>query len=118
MFDSPNVRPGERLEGEERWEAVHLGHRILSIGLLLVGLALAGGGWYAYKALQRHEGALAQFAGVQKVMEAIGDQVRQTDQKLASWAYDQQSTRSDGQTGPEDGDEGCERHQAGAGVFR
>jgi len=93
VFDSPNVRPGERLDGEERWEAVHRGHRILSIGLLLIGLALAGGGWYAYKALQRHEGALTQFAGVQKVMEAIGDQVRQTDQKLASWAYDQQSLR-------------------------
>ena len=93
MFGSPDVNPDEKLDMEERWETVHRHHRIQGVGLLLVALALAGGGWYAYRALQRHEVALAQFPGVQKVVDAIGVQVKQTDQKLASWADDQQSLR-------------------------
>jgi hypothetical protein len=93
MFGGPEVNPHERLDVEERWETVHRHHRIQGVGLLLVALALGGGGWYGYRALQRHEGALAQFPGVQKVVDAIGDQVKQTDQKLASWADDQQSLR-------------------------
>jgi hypothetical protein len=93
MFGGPEVNPHERLDVEERWETVRRHHRIQGVGLLLVALALGGGGWYGYRALQRHEGALAQFPGVQKVVDAIGDQVKQTDQKLASWADDQQSLR-------------------------
>lgn len=72
---------------------VHRRHRVLSFGLLLLALALVGGGWYAYQAMQRHEVALTQFPSVQKVVDAIGDHVKQTDQKLASWADDQQSLR-------------------------
>jgi chaperonin cofactor prefoldin len=85
--------PHETLDMEERRETVRRHHRIQGVGLLVVALALAAGGWYAYQALQRHEVALAQFPGVQKVVDAIGDQVKQTDQKLASWADDQQSLR-------------------------
>lgn len=93
MFGTPDVNPREKLDMEERWETVHRHHRILGVGWLLLVLVLAAGGWYAYHALQRHEAALAQFPGVQKAMDAIGDQVKQTDQKLASWADDQQSLR-------------------------
>jgi chaperonin cofactor prefoldin len=93
MFGSPGVDPHERHDVEERWETEHSGHGILGAGLLLLALALAAGGWYAYRALQRHEIALGQFPGVQKVVDAISDQVKQTDQKLASWAEDQQNLR-------------------------
>jgi hypothetical protein len=93
MLGNPDVSPREKLDMEERWETVHRHHRILGAGWLLLVVVLAGGGWYAYQALQRHEVALAQFPGVQKVVDAIGDRVKQTDQKLASWAEDQQNFR-------------------------
>ena len=86
-----NVDPRERFEMEERWEAADQRHRVLSAGLVLLLLALVGGGWYAFDALHRHESALTQFPGVQEVVEGIGNQVKQTDQKIASWANDQQS---------------------------
>ena len=82
-----------KLDMEERRKTVHRHYRIQGAGLLLVALALAVGGWYAHRALQHHEVALAQFPGVQKVVDAVGYQVKQTDQKLASWAHDQQSLR-------------------------
>jgi len=91
MFASPDTNPHEKDDMEERWETLDRRHRILGAGLLLLVLALAGGGWYAYQALQRHEVVLTQFPGVQKVVEKIGDQVKETDHKLASWADDQQS---------------------------
>jgi hypothetical protein len=93
MFASPDVNSREKHEIEDRWERLHRRHRILGIGLLLLALALAGGGWYAYQVLQRQEIALTQFPDAQKVAAAIGDRVKQTDQKLASWANDQQSLR-------------------------
>jgi len=93
MFGGPEVNPHERLDAEERWETVHRHHRIQGVALLLIVLVLAGGGWYAYQALRRHEVALTQFPGVQKIVDSIGDQVKQTDQKLASWADDQQNLR-------------------------
>ncbi len=93
MFGSPDINPREKRDMEERWETLHRRHRILGVGLLVLALALAGGGWYGYQALQRHELALTQFPGVQKVVDAVGDQVKQTDQKVASWAHDQQSLR-------------------------
>lgn len=93
MFGNPDVNPREKLDMEERWETMHRHHRILGVGWLLLVVVLAGGGWYAYQALQRHEEALAQFPGVQKVVDAIGDRVKQTDDKLASWADDRQSLR-------------------------
>jgi chaperonin cofactor prefoldin len=93
MFGSPDVNPREKMDMEERWETMHRHHRLLGVGWLLLALALAGGGWYGYHALQRHELALGQFPGVQKVVDAIGDRVKETDQKLASWADDQQNLR-------------------------
>lgn len=38
--------------------------------------------------------ALRQVPGVQKLAETIGNQLKQNDQKLATWADDQQSLRS------------------------
>src|SRR5260370_35986973 len=93
MFGNPEVNPHVRHDMEEQWERAHRGHRILGVALLLLTLAIAGGGWYAYQALRRHEVALTQVPGVQKFVDAIGDRVKQTDQKLASWADDQQSLR-------------------------
>jgi hypothetical protein len=93
MFGSPDVNPLEKRDMEEQWETLHRRHRILGVGLLLLALALAGGGWYAYQALQRHEVALTQIPGAQKVVDAIRDRVDQTDQKLAAWADDHQSLR-------------------------
>ena len=95
MFGSPDVNPLEKREMEEQWETLHRRHRILGVGLLLLALALAGGGWYAYQALQRHEVALTQFPSAQKVVDAIRDRVNQTDQKLATWADDRQSLRDE-----------------------
>ena len=48
MFGSPDVNPREKLDMDERWEAMHRHHRILGVGWLLLALALAGGGGYAY----------------------------------------------------------------------
>ncbi len=93
MFGNPEVNPHVRHDMEEQWERAHRGHRILGVALLLLTLAIAGGGWYAYQALRRHEVALTQVPGVQKFVDAIGDRVKQTDQKLASWADDQQNLR-------------------------
>jgi hypothetical protein len=45
MFGSPDFNPRERLAMEERWETVHRRHHILGVGLLLLALALVGGGW-------------------------------------------------------------------------
>jgi hypothetical protein len=93
MFGGPDVNPHEGLDTEERWESVHRHHRIQGVGLLLLALVIAGGGWYAYQVLRRHEVALTQFPSAQKVVNTIGEQVKQTDQKLASWAGDQQTLR-------------------------
>ena len=93
MFGNPDVDAREKRDIEERWETLSHRHRILGVALLLLALALAGGGWYAYRELQRHEVALMQFPGVQTVVNTISDQVKQTDQKLASWGDDQQSLR-------------------------
>ena len=93
MFGSPDIDPRARLDMEERWETLHRRHRILGAALLLLVLVLAGSGWYAYQELQRHDVALTLFPGVEKVVNAIGDQARQTDHKLVSWAGDQQSLR-------------------------
>src|SRR5258708_15743171 len=84
MFGNPEVNPHVRHDMEEQWERAHRGHRILGVALLLLTLAIAGGGWYAYQALRRHEVALTQVPGVQKFRDATGDRVRQTHQKLAS----------------------------------
>jgi chaperonin cofactor prefoldin len=92
MFGSPD-NPREKRDMEERWETLNRRHRILGVALLLLALTVGGGGWYAYQALQRHDMAPTQFPVVQKVVDAIGDQVKQTDHKLASWADDQQSLR-------------------------
>ena len=78
---------------DERLETLHSRHRVLGVALLLLALALAGGGWYAYQALQGHETALTQFPGIQKVVDAVGDQVKQTDQKISFWVSDQQALR-------------------------
>ena len=63
MFRFPDVNPHEDRDREKRLEAVHRHHRILDAGLLLLTLALAGGVWYAYQALQRDEAALRQVRG-------------------------------------------------------
>src|SRR5205823_14388452 len=52
MFGSPDVNPHVKRDMEEQWETEHRRHRILSVVLLLLVLALAGGGWYAYQELR------------------------------------------------------------------
>ncbi len=92
MFRMPEVSPREEFE-KQRLESVNRHHRILGVGLVLLALALAGGGWYAYQALQRDEAALGRFSGVQKLIDTIGDQLKQNDLKLASWTDDRQRLR-------------------------
>jgi uncharacterized protein YdcH (DUF465 family) len=93
MFRILDVNPGEELDRNKGSELVHRHHRIVTVGVLLLVPALAGSGWYAYQALQRHEVALRQIPGIEKFADAIGSRLKQNDLKLASLADDQQSFR-------------------------
>jgi vacuolar-type H+-ATPase subunit I/STV1 len=85
--------PRERHEIEDHWEATKRRHRIFGAGWLILALAIAAGAWYAYPTLKRHDAVLTQVAGVQKLVDSLGDQMKQADDKLQSWANDQQELR-------------------------
>ncbi len=89
MLYHPEADPREKHEADEHR------HRVLGIGWLVLALAIAAGAWYAYPALKRHDAALAQFASVQKVVDALGDQAKQADEKIQSWAQNSTNDRQD-----------------------
>ena len=93
MPEFPDHNPYERKEREERWATLRRRQHFLTAGWVVVVLALAGGAWYAYPTLVRHNAAVEQFAGVHKTVDAIGDQMKQADAKLDNWAADQQNLR-------------------------
>ena len=98
MLEQPDMNPHERheprrLDEDERWESVRRRHRAFGVGWLILALAIAAGAWYAYPMLKQHDAALAQFTGVQKTIDALGDQLKQADSKLQSWADQQQDVR-------------------------
>jgi hypothetical protein len=68
-------------------------HRLFGIGWLIVVLAMAAGAWYAYPILKRHDAAVARFASVQKVVDNLGDQARQADERFQSWSTDRDQLR-------------------------
>lgn len=91
MLTDVTVKPRET--EFERDEIEHR-HRFLHIlGWLVVVLAIAAVAWYEYPNLKRYEAQLTQITVVQKAMDGIGDQVKQTDAKLQAWAGDQQNLR-------------------------
>jgi len=67
--------------------------RFLTFGWVLLVFALVGSTWYAYSALVRHDAVITQFARVHKTVDAMGDQLKQTDAKLETVGTDQQSLR-------------------------
>jgi chaperonin cofactor prefoldin len=87
MFGSPDINPREKVVIGGTIGNLQRGQRSLVVGLLLLALALTGGGWYAYQALNRHEVALT------NIVVAMRDQVKSTSELLASWADDKQSLR-------------------------
>jgi chaperonin cofactor prefoldin len=87
MFGSRDINPPEKVVIGGTIGNLQRGHRNLVVGLLLLVLALTGGGWYAYQVLHRHEVALT------NIMVAMRDQVKSTSEMLASWADDKQSLR-------------------------
>jgi hypothetical protein len=80
-------------EMDERWEAAGRRHRMFGVGGAVLALAIIGLIWYAYPALNRHELALTQFAGVQKVVDTLGEQMKSVDAKIGNWTSDQQDLR-------------------------
>jgi chaperonin cofactor prefoldin len=80
-------------ELEERWEADRRRHRIFGVGGVVLALAIIGSIWYAYPLLTRHDQALTQFAGVPKVVDALGDRVKDVDTKVENWTSDQRDLR-------------------------
>ncbi len=80
-------------EMEERWEAAGRRHRAFSILGAVLALAIIGLIWYAYPALNRHELAVGRFAGVQQVVDTLGDQMKTVDTKIGNWTSDQQNLR-------------------------
>ncbi len=85
--------PRDRKESEERWATVRRRQRFLAAGWVLLVFAFIGGTWYAYPALVRHDAVIAQFAGVHKTVDAMGDQLKQINAKLENWGTDRQSLR-------------------------
>ena len=56
-------------------EGVARRHRWFGIGGAVLAFAILGLIWYAYPLLTRHDLAVTQFAGVQKVVDTLGDRV-------------------------------------------
>jgi hypothetical protein len=77
--------PRDRRESEERWATVRRQQIFLAAGWVLLVFAFIGGTWYAYPALARHDAMIAQFAGVHKTVDAMGDQLKQIDAQLENW---------------------------------
>jgi hypothetical protein len=93
MPEHPDHNPYEKREASERLATLNRRQHLLTAGWLIVVLALVGGAWYAYPTLIRHKAAIEQFAGVHKTVDAMGEQIKQTDAKLDRWASDQQNLR-------------------------
>jgi chaperonin cofactor prefoldin len=85
MFGSRDINPPEKVVIGGTIGNLQRGHRSLVVGLLLLALALTGGGWYAYQVLNRHEVALT------NIVVAMSDQVKSTGEMVASWADDKKS---------------------------
>jgi chaperonin cofactor prefoldin len=81
-------------ELEERWEADRRRHRIFGVGGVVLALAIIGSIWYAYPLLTRHDQVLTQFAGVPKVVDALGDRMQDVNNKVENWTSDQQDLRN------------------------
>jgi chaperonin cofactor prefoldin len=78
---------------DERLEAVGRRHRWFGIGGAGLAFAILGLIWYAYPLLTRHDLAVTRFAGVQKVVDTLGDRVKDVDAKIGNWSSDQQDLR-------------------------
>jgi hypothetical protein len=88
MFGDVTVKPREtRLEDE-----TPAGHSILhSLAWLMLILLIAGGAWYAFPILKQYKAELTHLTGAQKVVDGIGDQLKETNAKVQTWASDQQT---------------------------
>jgi hypothetical protein len=98
MLADITVKPRDR--ELERDEIEH--HGVLRTFIWLIILfVIAAGAWYEYPNLKRYQAQFTQFAttqnaaqnAAQKMIDGIGDQVKQTDAKIESWASDQQGLR-------------------------
>src|SRR6266851_6093034 len=67
--------------------------RFLTSGWVLLVFGLIASTWYAYSALVRNDAVIVQFARVHKTVDAMGDQLKQTDANLEDWGADQQDLR-------------------------
>ena len=75
----------ERREREERRATMKRQQRFLTSGWVLLVFGLIASTWYTYSALVRNDAVIAQFARVHKTVDAMGDQLKQTDAKLEDW---------------------------------
>lgn len=84
-------------ELDERWKAAERRHHRLlgmlgAVGMVLA-LAIIGAIWFAYPELSRHDLALTQFPGVQRVVNTLDGQMKAADAKIETWTSDQQGLR-------------------------
>jgi hypothetical protein len=86
MFGDVTVKPRETHLDDDASN-----HSVLrSFAWLMLILVIAGGAWYAFPILKQYKVEFAHLIGVQRVVDGIGDQMKETNAKVQSWASDQQ----------------------------
>jgi chaperonin cofactor prefoldin len=90
MLTDVTVKPRDR--ELEKDEIEHHGF-FRAFAWVILAFAIGAVAWYAYPSVKRYQAQFTQFAGAQKMIDGIGDQVKQTDAKIETWASDQQGLR-------------------------
>jgi len=90
MFGDVTVKPRETHLDDDASSS----HGVLhSLAWLMLILVIAGGAWYAFPILKQYKVEFAHLIGVQRVVDSMGDQVKETNAKVQAWASDQQTLR-------------------------
>jgi chaperonin cofactor prefoldin len=90
MFGDVTVKPRETHLDDD----ASSGHSVLhSVAWLVLILVIAGGAWYTFPILQQYKVGFTRLVGVQRVVDGMGDQMKETNAKIQTWASDQQTLR-------------------------